>query len=232
MKSSPYDSEFFDNLLQTSATSAPFIAKYIYNNFEPKTVVDIGCGTGEILKALTSLCDIECLGIEGPWINDCQERFENIQLANLNEFLPLEKKFDVAICLEVAEHLEERFASTLISTLTESSNIILFSAAIPGQSGTEHINLKYPDYWARHFWEKGFALYLDPRKEFFRNLQLAPWYQQNTLVFRKMDDDWNIAEITVPRLIRHPLIFPEQLPLKNIIYRGKRKFYSLLKGQV
>jgi hypothetical protein len=150
----------------------------------------------------------------------------------LNEFIPLRKKFDVAICLEVAEHLEEKFASTLISTLTAASDIILFSAAIPGQSGTEHINLKYPDYWAKHFWEKSFALFLDPRKEFLKNFDIAPWYQQNTLVFRKMDENWSPNDIILPELIKHPLIFPKHFPLKSIFYRAKRKFNVLLKGKI
>ena len=232
MKSQAYNSEFFDNLSLTSSSSAPFIANYIYHSFKPSTVVDIGCGTGEILKVLTALGGIECLGVEGPWIDSYQEHFSKIQLADLREFVPLGKKFDVAICLEVAEHLEERFASTLVSTLTESSDIILFSAAIPGQSGTEHINLQYPEYWAKHFWDKGFALYLDPRENFLKNFNIAPWYQQNTLVYRKMDDDWSTAEMITPKLIHHPLIFPNRFPLKTIIYRGKRKFYTLLKGKV
>ena len=232
MKPNAYNSEFFDSLLMTSSSSAPFIAKYIYHSFKPNTVVDIGCGTGEILKVLTSLGGIDCLGVEGPWIDSYKERFSKIQFADLNEFIPLRKKFDVAICLEVAEHLEERFASTLISTLTASSDIILFSAAIPGQSGTEHINLKHPEYWAKHFWDKGFALYLDPRKDFLKNFDIAPWYQQNTLVFRKMDEDWSTNEIILPELIHHPLIFPERFPLKSIIYRAKRKYYALLKGKI
>ena len=232
MKSNTYNSEFFESLFKTASSSAPFIGKYIYHNFKPKTVVDIGCGSGEILKVLTSLGGIECLGIEGPWIQSYQERFSNIQFADLNGFIPLRKKFDVAICLEVAEHLEERSASTLISTLTASSDIIVFSAAIPGQSGTDHINLKYPDYWAKHFWNKGYALYLDPRKDFLKNFNIAPWYQQNTLVFRKMNEDWSTNDIILPELIHHPLIFPELFPLKGILYRAKRKYFALLKGKL
>lgn len=232
MSTDAYDSKFFYDLRESSLRSAPFIADYIYRSFNPKSVVDIGCGTGEILKILTASKGIDCQGIEGPWIESCPERFSNTKVADLRNFIPLKKKFDVTICLEVAEHLEERFASNLISTLTSSSDIVLFSAAIPGQSGTEHINLRYPEYWAKHFWNKGFALYLDPREDFLKNFNIAPWYQQNTLVFRKMNEDWSTNDIVLPKLIYHPLIFPKRFPLKSFMYRAQRKYYALIKGQI
>lgn len=225
VKSNPYDSDFFDSLIQSSSSSATFIAQYIYNSFKPRTVIDVGCGTGEILKVLSCLGEIECLGVEGPWIDKYQERYDKILFADLSEFIPLRKKYDLAICLEVAEHLEERFASTLISTLTAASDVIMFSAAIPGQGGTEHVNLKYPDYWAKHFWEHGFALYLDPRKEFLRTFDIAPWYQQNTLVFRKIGECWTTDHIIIPETMRHPSIFSKEMPLRSLIYRTRRRIH-------
>jgi hypothetical protein len=50
------------------------------------------------------------------------------------------KRFDLAISLEVAEHLPEGSAGALVSTLIEAAPVVVFSAAIKGQSGTNHIN--------------------------------------------------------------------------------------------
>jgi hypothetical protein len=55
------------------------------------------------------------------------------------------------LCLEVAEHLPADSAPTLIDSLVSLGPVILFSAAIPFQGGTHHVNEQWPEYWARHF---------------------------------------------------------------------------------
>ncbi len=86
------------------------IVPIVIELFHPKSVVDIGCGTGALLKEFKSE-GIQITGIDGKWCNK-QILFGNI---NENEFIEsdLEKpinsqiKADVAICLEVAEHLSK-----------------------------------------------------------------------------------------------------------------------------
>lgn len=231
MKKNPYDSDFFTALKTTSANSAGPIAKFIVDTFQPQSVVDFGCGNGEILYEISLLRQIECLGIEGPWVDFPQA--ENIEYINkdLTEHLSLDRKFDLAICLEVAEHLEERFAEILISNLTSSADIILFSAAIPGQGGTQHVNLQFPKYWNQLFAHKGFALFLDPREIFFKNMKIAPWYQQNALVYRKLDGGWKGDPQVEPKVMYHPLIFPKKDPLKYLLFRIKRWTWSLIAPQ-
>jgi hypothetical protein len=69
----------------------------------------------------------------------------------------LDRKYDLAICLEVAEHLPVSSAGTLVDSITRASDLILFSAAIPLQTGTHHINEQWQDYWAALFDQRGFV---------------------------------------------------------------------------
>jgi len=222
-KHNPYSAEFFEDLRGSSSKSAKIIAQFILNKIKPKSVVDFGCGTGELLKALESMGKIDCLGIEGPWIEGASRVFRPIAVRDLTNIVTLGKKFDVAVCLEVGEHLGEQFSTNLIASLTNASDIIVFSAAIPGQNGTDHVNLQFPEYWAKLFWERSFALWLDPRHEFFQSFTLAPWYQQNTLVFKKISHNFYPKEFISPKTIYHPLIFPKKHPIKNFVYRARAR---------
>jgi 2-polyprenyl-3-methyl-5-hydroxy-6-metoxy-1,4-benzoquinol methylase len=61
--------------------------------------------------------------------------------------LDLEKEFDLVVSLEVAEHLPASAADQFVNTLVKHGKKILFSAAIPGQGGQDHLNEQWPDYW-------------------------------------------------------------------------------------
>jgi len=224
-----YNSEFYKELRHTSSKSAIVLAEFILREFKPKSVVDFGCGTGELLKALELMGEVDCLGIEGPWIKQASKCYHRIVVKDLREVVALEKTYDVAVCLEVGEHLEGLYSRNLIATLTNSADIIVFSAAIPGQNGTEHINLQFPEYWAKLFWERGFSLWLDPRSKFYENYDLAAWYQQNTLVYKKIDHEVATKDFISPNLVRHPLIFPKKYPIKNIVYRAKARIHGIIR---
>ena len=60
----------------------------------------------------------------------------------------LERKFETALCLEVAEHLEETSSSLLIKMLTAHADTIVFSAPCPGQNGQHHVNCQWPELLA------------------------------------------------------------------------------------
>jgi hypothetical protein len=61
------------------------------------------------------------------------------------------RTFDLAICLEVAEHLPPEAAEGFIDSLTRLAPVVLFSAAITFQVGNQHLNGQWPDYWATLF---------------------------------------------------------------------------------
>lgn len=95
-------------------------------------------------------------------------------------------KFDLLISLEVAEHLTGDKASSFIDMLTRLSDRIVFSAAIPGQTGENHFNEQYPHYWVKLFADQGYVV-LDPFRKKYWKSSVNWWYAQNMFLFIKND---------------------------------------------
>lgn len=95
-----------------------------------------------------------------------EERFLSFEL---NNPFRIDRQFDLVISLEVAEHLPKECAATFVDSLTRLGPVILFSAAIPFQGGTDHINEQWLDYWAKYFQEKGYVAIDCIRKRIWQN---------------------------------------------------------------
>jgi len=106
---------------------------------------------------------------------------------DLKEPIPVERNFDLALSLEVAEHLPAHLAPSFVDSLAALSPVVLFSAAIPGQGGTHHVNEQWPEYWAELFRERGFAVIDCIRKTVWQNDAVEWWYAQNLLLFVRED---------------------------------------------
>jgi hypothetical protein len=126
-------------------------------------------------------------------------------LHDLSQPFNLNRMFDCVICLEVAEHLEESSANTLIESLCRHGNFIFFSAASPGQGGQNHVNCQWPTYWQSLFNVQGFVCTDDVRWSMWHDAKVEPWYRQN--IFRAVRDP-SIAG-TEPRIasVVHPDMF-------------------------
>jgi len=91
-------------------------------------------------------------------------------------------KWNLAICMEVAEHLEEMYADTLVESISKSADLILFGAAIPGQGGKNHFNEQYQSYWLAKFRKRGFDLYYkQPRHSILENRLIDYYYRANVM---------------------------------------------------
>lgn len=99
----------------------------------------------------------------------------------------LEKQFDLVVSLEVAEHLPIQCANSFVECLVNLGPVILFSAAIPFQGGTHHINEQWPDYWAKIFSDNGFEVIDCIRKKIWQNENAGLCYAQNILIFVRRD---------------------------------------------
>jgi SAM-dependent methyltransferase len=181
-----YDSAFFEVLAGGSLQSARVVAPVLLELFTPHSVVDVGCGTGAWLKAFTERVDgLEVTGIDGDYVDRSKLLFDQDRFvaADLTKLVRIDGCYDLALCLEVAEHLPPRCARDLVTALTSCAPLVLFSAAIPGQLGTNHVNLQWPSYWRALFAERGFVR-LDPvRRHIWQDERVEWWYQQNTFLF-------------------------------------------------
>lgn len=158
--------------------------------FNPRSIIDFGCGTADILLPFEKK-GLVVKGIDGSsvCISNAMIRKENLELFDLRrEYCP-EIEYDLCFCLEVAEHIEEKFSRVLIENLTKVSRTVVFTAAVPGQTGISHINLKSPEWWVGKFQCYGFNLnedltgVLKKRMEGLAGIQ--HYYIDNLMVLQK-----------------------------------------------
>ncbi|MCA9361428.1 methyltransferase domain-containing protein [Candidatus Kaiserbacteria bacterium] len=184
----PYNKEFFDDLALGAETSAEVFVPIVYEKLKPKSVLDVGCGTGSWLK-IWSKYDVSIFGIDGNWVKKdllCIPE-NNFKYVNLEEEINLNKKFDLVVSLEVAEHIHKESASQFVKSLVNHGDKVLFSAAIPWQGGTDHFNEQWPTYWIELFLKEGYE-FLDPFRHLIWNEEdIKDHYRQNTLLFVKKD---------------------------------------------
>ena len=153
-----YDDRFFDEEEEVALYTATRYAILTKELINPQSVIDLGCGTGIFLSELKKQGIEHVLGVDGKWIKKKRLLIPQFEFfpADLTKTIPMNKHFDLAICLETAEHLEERYADTLIDSLCKLSDTVLFSAAIPRQLGTNHVNEQWQSYWAKKFAKRGY----------------------------------------------------------------------------
>jgi hypothetical protein len=187
MKASVYNSKFFANIDEGSYSSAKKILKLVQSYVQPTSVIDVGCGAGSWLRAameVFSLRPENVTGIDGKYTKDRHVNSPfNLLFFNLTRPLRIAKQFDLAICVEVAEHLSIERAVGFVSDLCNLSDVIIFSAAIPGQGGTGHINEQWPEYWRKLFLDQSYLMFDPIREAIWCMNEVAPWYAQNSFIF-------------------------------------------------
>jgi SAM-dependent methyltransferase len=180
-----YDARFFESLRDGIRKSAAVAVPLFIRLFQPGSVVDVGCGTGLWVQAFRERGFTDVLGIDGPWAANAYLDIPAalFQEHDLTEPLRLERKFDLALCLEVAEHLPTEAAQALVESLTKLAPIVVFSAAIPSQGGSGHINEQWPSVWTARFAECGYRGFTNLRHQLWSAEGVEVWYRQNMLCF-------------------------------------------------
>jgi SAM-dependent methyltransferase len=180
-----YDDAFFNAQEQRSLSSARAVAALVEDLLPVRSVLDIGCGRGAWLKAFLECGADNIVGFDGAYVDRSQLLIPSECFFTADLALPFDitERFDLAISVEVLEHLPHSVAPRLIETLCAAAPAVLFSAAIPGQGGTHHVNERWPEYWEQLFAMNAFVQ-LDPiRRHVFANPEVASWYKQNVYLY-------------------------------------------------
>lgn len=196
-----YGADYYANVIEpTAAGSAGVISGSIVGDLRPKSVVDVGCGTGALLEALR-LRGCEVLGLEysNAAIRYCRKRRLDVVKFNLQKGkLKTRRVFDVAISMEVAEHLPQASAGRYVELLSFLSDLVVFTAAPPGQGGVDHVNEQPKDYWVERFARAGFdqdeALVKRWSESWRKSGEVVAWYFDNLMVFRRASASHPIAD--------------------------------------
>lgn len=212
------------------------IVQEILKHFTPKLVIDIWCGTGSFVKTFQNN-GIIAVGVDWKRVDRKSLFIDESDFIekDLEEYNNFDHKYDLAISLEVAEHISEKSAENFVKTLVSCSDYIIFSAAIPLQWGQNHINEQSPEYWEKLFNKYWYEFHDVWRHIFWDNKDIFWWYKQNMfLIVRK----WVSLPRTLiekpPRYIVHPELYHQKMAyLKNplsifkywgwILYKNIRK---------
>jgi len=181
MPTSLYPADFYADRRTHTAHAARQLFAALPAGLRRDRVADIGCGTGTFLAASGASF---AFGIEGGWVKP--DMLDDPAI--VFECRDLEQRFsgprvDLALSLEVAEHLAPSRAESFVADLCAMAPAVLFSAAIPGQGGVGHVNEQWPSYWARLFAAHGLKPYDVLRDRIWTDEAIPAWYRQNAILF-------------------------------------------------
>jgi SAM-dependent methyltransferase len=213
-----YDAGFYADQVEGSARAAEIVLPILFGIFQPASVIDVGCGQGAWLAAAQSLGATALTGLDGDWVDRNALRGGAIDFrpTDLAGEITIEGRHDLCISVEVAEHLPAARADAFVAALCRASGVVLFSAAVPHQGGTEHVNEERASRWAARFDAQGYACFDLVRGAIWNDERVAWWYRQNLLVFvaRTSPHYAAFAEAPLPaspRDLVHPQGFEQKL---------------------
>ena len=157
--------------------------------FHPRSVVDVGCGNAEFLSffhkkgVIIKGYDGSSHAIEKSLVDPAF-----IELHDLRDPILFDRKFDLVLCLEVAEHVENKYSKELIGSLARLSDNIVFTAATPGQGGHFHINEQPRGFWVSLWSSNGYkynGTLTELIKKDFKEKDILCWYSDNLMIFQR-----------------------------------------------
>jgi len=174
-----------DDQLEEDAKS---VVDVLIQEFDPDSVIDLGCGVGHYLKHFKE-SGISINGMDGAEAAQIHAVIddENIKKHDLrNPYYP-SRDYDLVVCIEVAEHLPEKYANVLVKSIVRCGETVVFTAATPGQGGSHHINEQPRQYWKSLFINQGMQYDEETVDRLRENIDVnkAEWVPENLFVFQK-----------------------------------------------
>ncbi len=225
MRPKTYKDNFFDFHLQDSINSAEEIIPIVLEYIKPASVIDVGCGVGTWLSIWQKSGIEDITGVDGNYVRSEELLIPGDKFisSDLEKPFSLQRKFDLVSCLEVAEHIRPENAEHFIHSICNLGDIVVFSAAIPGQEGTLHYNEQYPDYWIKIFDKNKFKPYDCIRQQVWNNSKVSWWYRQNIMFFIRDDKMENYLSLTNKKQKVLSMVHPELLKYKSALVADYEK---------
>jgi SAM-dependent methyltransferase len=179
-----YDRDFYSYLASFALQSARRVVGRLSSALPVASIADFGCGQGAWLRAWSET-GASILGVDGPYIERDRLMIDaaDFRAADLGERVELGRRFDLVQSLEVAEHLPASKAAGFVETLVSHAPLVLFSAAMPGQGGENHVNEQPLSYWRALFRERGYVAVDYLRPLIAEDAAIQPWYRYNMLLY-------------------------------------------------
>lgn len=209
----PYDERFFAAIDPESRASAEAVLPIVLDLTQPTSAIDVGCGSGAWARSLLRLGVADVVGVDGTYVPP-DHRVPAFVEHDLRRPLHLGRRFDLAVCLEVGEHLPDDRAGGLVEDLVRLAPVVLFSAAVPGQGGTDHVNEQWPEHWVALFETRGWRCWDALRPWVRSDPAVAWWYRQNLFLAAEPGRDDQFCRF--PRVsgtrLAHPVDYLGPLP--------------------
>jgi SAM-dependent methyltransferase len=202
-----YGDAFYANQVAGSYRSARALLGHLFAHWKPASIVDFGAGVGTWLAAARELGVAELAAIDGDWVKAKPKVDPAIPYfhADLERPVRIDRRFELAMSVEVAEHLHPARARSFVEDLTLAADVVLFGAAMRDQGGTNHVNEQDQGYWIALFAERGWGCIDFFRAPFWRSTEVEPWYVQNTFMFVRRGHPAESAIPSVPLIeVHHP----------------------------
>lgn len=167
--------------------AAEIVVPHLLRMFPVKSVLDVGCGLGTWLAVFRGKGVLDLFGLDGSNVDRSMLQISEMQFKewDLRKPFDLGRKFDLVLCLEVAEHLPESCSDEFVASLCKHSDRIVFSAAIPGQGGQHHVNEQWVGHWKLRFGQMGYHLVDAIRPLVWNDDKVDIWYRQNMFLYVK-----------------------------------------------
>jgi SAM-dependent methyltransferase len=222
---SSYDASFFEYVNASARSAAERMVPLLQQPLIPSSVLDVGCGQGAWLAVWHSHGVDDVFGVDGAYVDRSKLLFapERFCAHDLQQPFDLGRSFSLVQCLEVAEHLPASSAEALIDSLVRHGEVIVFSAAPPGQGGHQHVNERSYDYWRALFSQRGYLALDFLRPRILSDAAIDPWYRYNTLLYVSRDTLAGLNESLRASLIPEGSGVPDLAPLG---YRIRKQLLS------
>ena len=175
-----YNDDFYAYIGSGARSSAEVVVPLVLGEVAAARMLDVGGGKG-VWGAVWEANGVHATVVDGDYVTE--PLVEDFRARDLSQPLDLGERFDIVQSLEVAEHLPESSARGFVESLARHGDIVVFSAAVPGQGGEHHVNEQPLDYWRALFAERDYDCFDFMRPVLAERTEVKPWYRYNILMF-------------------------------------------------